>query len=135
MLEYHIEDDEDLYIREYAIIVLSNLAAEECGSTIKAVLQKGKLFHILKENIEMNNLTEDILESIVNLISNLSRNESYFIYPDFEDVHGLIQVLFPLVMHRNIVNTTLMSSFKKIISQADDDEIYKIVNCHYHLVS
>lgn len=59
----------------------------------------------------MDNISDDILESIVNLISNLSRNETCFTYTDFSDLPELIHTLFPLVMERDIVNTTLMSAF------------------------
>lgn len=75
-----------------------------------------------------------MLESIVNLLSNLSRRDKYFEFNDFVDAPELINVLFPLIINTDIVNTTLMSTFKKIVSKADDDEVHQIVNYYYNLI-
>lgn len=112
VLEKHIGEDEDLDIRESAIMLLSNIAAEDSLESIKAILSKGKLFKILQENIELKNITPNILENIVNLITNLSRDWIPFTFSDFSDLPDLISEIFPLVINFDVVNTTLMNSFK-----------------------
>ncbi|KAL4510235.1 hypothetical protein ABPG72_010428 [Tetrahymena utriculariae] len=134
VIENHIQNDEYLNIRESAIWLLSNIAAENTQNVVKSILSKGKLFYILKENIELKNHTQDMLESIVNLLSNLSMNKEYTTYIDFVDAPELILAIFPLVINQEVVSTTLMSALKKIVFKADDDEVHQIINYYYDLV-
>lgn len=134
-LEDHLKNDDEMDIRDSAIMLLANLAAENSQLIVRAILSKGMLFHIIWENLVENNYSSEMLESIVNLISNLSRKEDWFTYADFVDLPKLLEVLFPLVKDIPIVNTTLLNAMKKIFYAADDDEIHSIVNYNFDLVT
>lgn len=103
-------------IRESALMLISNLAAEDNEISKKIIIFKSGLFPIITQNLNCNNFNDIVNECLINLISNLSAEKSWYTFLDFYGLPSLMETLLPLQKPNSPEIFNLLSAFSRIIS-------------------
>lgn len=137
MAEAHLSPSVSSTIRSSVLLLLANLTAEGLPSVIQRILSKKKLFSILRVNFVEGLWDSDMLESAVNLISNIARIDEVYSYNDFCDINVVVEVLLPITIREDklIHLCSLLEATVKVLDKGDDDDICGFVNDSYEILT